>query len=106
MNHDVNPYTKFHNKIMEKLMSSKLNGTQFSIVLTVVRYTYGFHRVDHQLSASFIAAATDHNRVHVNREVNKLIDMNILLKRKESTRNRGRYLSINENIDQWRLNDS
>jgi phage replication O-like protein O len=106
MNHEIETYTKCPNYILEKLISSNLNGTQCSIVMTVLRYTNGFHRSDHQLSASFIAVASNRNRRHVNREINKLVDMKILLKVKDATRNNGRVLSINTDIGQWQIEES
>ena len=37
-------FTKIPNQIIEKLVVEKLNGTQFRILLVLLRYTKGFHR--------------------------------------------------------------
>lgn len=101
MNYDNGTFTKFPNYILEKIMRSKLNGTQYAIVLTVLRYTEGFHRGDHELAVSFIAGATKLNSVNINRQINKLVEMNVLLKIKEANKRDGRYLAVNKNIDEW-----
>lgn len=104
MNYTTN-YTKLPNTILEKAIQARLNGTQYAIILTVWRYTYGFQRTDHQLGLSFIAKATGIHRKHVQNEINKLIDQRILIVTKEATFSKPRIIGINEKLEQWELNN-
>lgn len=73
-----NGYTSIANEILEILARSKFNGTQFCIIQTVIRYTYGFNRKSHELSATFISKVTGIGKRQVERELSCLINMNVI----------------------------
>ncbi len=98
-----NGFTQLSNEIMEIMCKTKLNGTQFSIVMVVWRYTYGFQRKDHELSETFISKAVIINKRQVQRELKKLIEEKILKVTKEETKCSPRRLMFNKNHDEWGL---
>ncbi len=75
---DSENYTKISNEVLEALPKAKLNGTQYAICLVVWRYTFGFHRCETELSASYIANATGINTRQIKRELKALIERNII----------------------------
>lgn len=50
-----NGYTTIANEILDHLYKQPLNGTELKVVMCILRYTFGFRRKSHKLSASFIA---------------------------------------------------
>lgn len=100
-------FTAIPNEILEQLMKVRLNGTQLRIVLTVVRYTYGFNRVEHRLSDSYLAKAIGVSRTNLNRDIQPLFKMNILIAVKRSKADKtGSVLSLNKDYDTWVLSKS
>lgn len=94
-------YTKIPNEILEALLKAQLNSTQFKILLTIIRYTYGFQRQEHKQSVSFIAKATDSDTQAIRRGLNNLIEANLITVVTEATFKTSRVLKINEEIDTW-----
>lgn len=99
-----NGYTRIANEILDHIAKTKLNGSQFRIVMAVFRYTYGFNRKEHEMSIGFIAKATGMNKRQVQRELSALIDARIIKVVKESTHSSPAVLSFNKYFDQWCLN--
>jgi len=97
-----NGFTGVANEIMEQILKLHLNGTQYSIVLTVWRFTYGFQRCEHELSITFIAKATGTSPRVIRRELKNLIDFNMILVTKESTKSDSRVLKFNKDYDTWK----
>jgi phage replication O-like protein O len=88
-------YTKLPNDVIEGLARLPLNGTQFRILLVVVRYTNGFQRESHALSETFLATATGIHKKQIQRELNELIRFNILTVEKAATFNTPRVIKLN-----------
>lgn len=98
---EKNGFTRIANPILEQIAGLKLNGTQFSILLSVWRYTYGFHRKQHKISLTFLSKATGRNRTQIKREVDRLIDAKILLVEGESNYTQSREIKFNKDYEQW-----
>ncbi len=98
---DNGEYTRIANILLEKTARLHLNGTQYSIILTVWRYTYGFQRCEHDLSITFISNATSVSTRAIKKELKNLIDRNVLLVAKESTKANSRVLKFNKDYDTW-----
>jgi phage replication O-like protein O len=94
-------YTKISNEILEELPKVKLNGTQYSICLVVWRFTFGFHRCEADLSASFIAEATGSNPRQIKRELQALIERNII-QSINSRQGVTSTLKFNKDISTWK----
>ena len=65
-------YTAVDNEVMHKLMRTNLSGAELRVMLTVLRYTAGFCRESHKLSAGFISKATGLNERTVRRMIKRL----------------------------------
>ncbi|KAB3533845.1 replication protein [Alkaliphilus pronyensis] len=96
-----NGYTRIANEILEIICLAKLNATQLKILLCIIRYTYGFGRKEHEISLSFISKATNVSKRHISSELNKLIEMNIVLVTKEHTDIQSRKLKLNKKYETW-----
>ena len=96
-----NGYTVIAHELLEELAKAKLNGSQYSIILAVIRATYGFKKKSYQLSLTFISGATDISQRQVRRELTELIDRNIIIVLKEATFNEPRELGINKDYESW-----
>ena len=98
---DSGEFTRIANVLLEKSAQLHLNGTQYSIILTVWRFTYGFQRKEHDLSITFISNATGISGRAIKKELKSLIDRNILLVTKESTKAASRILKFNKDYESW-----
>lgn len=100
---DDERFTKYPNDVLEHVMKCKFNGTQSSILLAIVRFTYGFHRTSHEMSVAFIAQATNLNQAQVKRELKKLIDARVVIVIQETDNNKPRNIAINTKLEQWEV---
>lgn len=92
-------YTRIANEILENLALLKINATQHKIILVVLRYTYGFQRKEHNLSASFLAEATDCDKRQIIRELLDLEQRRIITQKIRSGVTR--IIGFNKNFDEW-----
>lgn len=92
-----NGYTKIANIILEALARQPLNGTQRRILDVVFRYTYGFNRKEHELSLTFISAATMCDKRQLQRELKELEIKKIIFQSIGAKR----IISFNKNYEQW-----
>ena len=91
-----NGYTKIADQILENTAKLKLNGTQLRIILIVWRYTYGFDRTETELSVTFIAKALGITKRPVQRELNALIQMGVLIEKSIPSFNSTRVIAFNK----------
>ena len=98
-----NGYTRIANELLEIIPRLGFNGTQLSILIVVIRYTYGFQRKEHELSLSFLAKATKKHKMHIQKEIKNLIQMNILKELSVPTFNSSRVIGLNKDINSWEL---
>lgn len=96
-----NGFTRIANELMEVVMKQRLNGTQFKIVLAVWRFTYGFQRKEHDMSLGFISKATGVHKQTVKKELETLINKNIIKVTGDPSYTKSRKLSFNKNYDEW-----
>ncbi|WP_036714771.1 replication protein, partial [Paenibacillus ehimensis] len=96
-----NGFTQVPNNIMEIVPRYKFTAAQFTLLLVVWRYTYGYHQDDHDFAISFLAKATGMDGRNVRRELNGLLEANVLLVKKEQTNNQARRIGFNQNYSDW-----
>jgi phage replication O-like protein O len=92
-------FTRIANVLLEQIVSSKMNGCQYAIVLIVWRYTYGFKRKEHDLSAGFISSATGYNKRQIEREIGALVSRRIIHQR--IINGVSRTLAFNKDFETW-----
>ena len=98
-----NGYVPISNELIDQLLKVKLNGTQFRIILLIIRYTYGFNRKSWRFSTSFISEITGCDIRQTRREIKSLIDMNIISVNKNFSGTAPRNMRINKNYDKWTI---
>lgn len=99
-----NGYTTIANELLEQIIKSDLTLREIKVMLCVIRYTYGFHRKDAQLSLRFIGQATGINYQNIKNSLKGLFAKNILTVKKEyTTGNTSRIISLNKNYDLWNV---
>ena len=92
-----NGYTKIADAILENIAKSKLNGTQFRILMIVWRSTYGWGKKSYSLSVSYLAEATGINKQQIKRELSAMIDDGVLIEVKAPSFNTTREIQFNKN---------
>lgn len=96
-----NGSTDIANELLEAIYSFDFNGTEISVILCVLRYTYGFHRKKHELSLSFITKAIHRHRNGVFKAINDLIKKNVLIQYSSPSFNSTREIGINKDYSKW-----
>lgn len=97
-------YTPIAHELLEALSKARINGSQANILMFIFRYTYGFHRKNHEMGNAFIAEGTGIRKDQVKRELNRLIEMKIVKVYEESTHITARIIGINTATDEWGVN--
>ena len=85
------------NDIVEKLYSSHLSGSEFMIILFVIRRTWGWNKKEDQISISQVVTETTLARKTICECLNKLVTKRLLFKREGNVNT----LCFNKNYDEW-----
>lgn len=96
-----NGYTAIANEILDHLYKQSLNGTELKVVMCILRYTFGFRRKSHKLSASFIARWGNCDSRAVKRALKKLQQDRIVICINSEQRGVTAELMFNKNYEQW-----
>lgn len=96
-----NGYTAVANEILDNLYKLSLNGTELKVISCIFRYTFGFHRKSHKLSASFIARWGNCDLRAVKRALKKLQRDRIIICINSEQRGVTAELMFNKNYEQW-----
>ncbi|WP_054954973.1 replication protein [Paenibacillus dakarensis] len=103
MSHLDEPYTRITNEILEEIAQRPFNGTQYRIIICILRNTYGFQRKSHELSLSFISEAIGSTRNQVKKELDKLINMKVIKVYSEGSYTTSRHIGFNKYFSEWQL---
>lgn len=96
-----NGYTRIANELIEAIIRSKFNGTQYAIILATIRKTYGYHVQSHTLGVAFFTTVTGRNRRYVAEALRELIRRNILIVKSGYTFGKSRELQLNKDYETW-----
>lgn len=91
-----NGYTKIADAILENIAKSKLNGTQFRILMIVWRSTYGWGKKSYSLSEGYLSKATGIHKQQIKRELKEMIEKGILIEVKSPTAITSREIQFNK----------
>lgn len=89
-----NGYTAIANELMEKLSLPGINGSEYRILLMVLRKTYGYQKKKDRISLSQFQLYTSMNRAQAVATIKSLVCKRILVKEN------GSY-TFNKNYDEW-----
>lgn len=92
-----NGYTAIANELLEQLVKACLLGSEYKIVLFVIRKTYGFHKKEDKISLSQFQEGTDLSRVTVVKTLKNLIIKGILVKSPILA------YKVNKDWEKWKL---
>lgn len=96
-----NGYTAVANEILDHLYKQPLNGTELKVVMCILRYTFGFQRKSHKLSATFIAKWGNCDLRAVKRALKKLQQDRIIIYINSDQRGVTDELMFNKDHEQW-----
>ena len=88
-----NGYTAIANEILEQLVKRSLLGAELSIILFVIRKTYGFHKKSDAISLTQFEKGTGLSRPTICKTLKNLYGMHILVKNP--------LISFNKHYDEW-----
>jgi len=94
-------YTKIANKILDHLIEHRIPGEAMQILLFIIRKTYGYNKKDDNIALSQISDATGIVKSHIGRNVEKLIEMDLI---KVTQKGNGaiKNYAFNKNFDAWK----
>lgn len=98
-----NGFTRIANELLNAIAAHPFNGTQYAILLFIVRETYGFGRKESTMSVGMIADRIKRNKGTVSREMKNLIRLNIVVVIDPATFETARTVKLNKDFDTWRI---
>lgn len=102
-------YTRIANELLDALVASGLGKREITIVLAVLRKTYGYNKKDDTISNGQLAKATGLARQNVSRTVSDLIERHVLTCEESEVVAHGQRLNrlgINKNYEEWLTGDN
>lgn len=87
-------YTVIANEIMDHLCFPGINGSEYRVLLFVIRKTYGFNKKSDRISLSQFQIATGMKRNHVVDNIAQLVHKRVLLKKNS-------IYGLNKDYDTW-----
>ena len=98
-----NGHLKIANEIWDKLTSANFTGSEFQIILTVIRITWGWRRKAHGISIADFCKITSRPHRTVAEALRSLLKKNILIQVKGGGRNTPSKWSFNKDWETWKL---
>lgn len=99
-----NGYLRIANELFDVILKSNFSLRELKVILTIIRFTYGFNRKEAEVSIRFISQATGIRFQHIAKAIDKLIAKNVLIINGTANHKQGRTLSLNKDYDTWSLN--
>lgn len=99
-----NGFTPIANELLEKIISSGLNGTELAIVFHIIRKTYGYSKKEDEISLSQFLLAIPTTKQTIVTALNNLQLVKIVrLVKKGTSKNSSNLWVINKDYDTWQL---
>lgn len=95
-------YMMIATEIVDNLCKLPLNGTEQKVLWCIFRYTFGFHRKSHSLSASFIARWGNCDISSVKRALKKLQEEGIIVCVNPQKKGVTAELMFNKDYETWK----
>ena len=93
-----NGYTGVANEILEKLLLAKLNGTEWEVLMCVIRKTYGFQKKEDWISYTQFEKMTGKSRPNIWKAINGLVTKSLLVTNKQPQKT---FYRFNKDYSQW-----
>ena len=96
-----NGHTDIAHEVLEALMGAKLTGTQWDLVMVVIRMTWGFHKKQDYISLKQFHKLTGRHRNLIARELTALQGRNILQQTQKPIQDRAAKWKFNKDWEAW-----
>ncbi len=96
-----NGFTSIANELLGEILKSDFTLRELKIILTVIRFSYGFNRKQAELSVRFISEATGIKYHHISNSINTLIRKYVLTVNNSDNHKQGRVLKLNKDYETW-----
>lgn len=93
-------FTRIANELYDKIIQFDFRKRQSKIVHCIIRYTYGFGKIEAEMNQRFIALKTDLDLRDVSRTLTELVIMGVLAKRQQGD---GYIIGLIKNYDSWKV---
>lgn len=101
---DNGNFTRIHNEILEHLVASNLNGTELAIVIFIIRKTYGYNKLNDEISLSQFCNAIPVSKVTICSALSNLQLVKIIkLVKKGNSLICSNLWHFNKDFDTWQL---
>jgi len=101
-----NGNTQIANELYGALAQADLTSTEYKIILTVIRKTYGFNKKEDRISLSQFVEYTKISRSMICRAINKLVNRSILVKPNTPPKGQINTYRLNKDYNQWVVKQS
>ena len=91
-------YTRIANELLDAIIRQQLSSTKISVLLAVIRKTYGFNKREDRISLTQLAAICSINKAEASRSVKFLVENNIIVKRPVEG---GFSLGVQKDYSKW-----
>ena len=99
-----NGYTKIANDLLEKIIVSGLNGTELAVILLVIRKTYGWNKLEDEISLSQFIKYIPVSKKSICSALKVLLLVKIVtLVKKGCSCNSSNKYKLNKKYDEWQL---
>jgi phage replication O-like protein O len=95
-------YMKLRHYLTESLITQRLSGCEFSIVLLLLRMTEGYGLKETYFANSFIQDKTGYDKNHISTSMKKLRERNIIERTREAKYGMPAYYRVNDHTLSWR----
>ncbi len=99
-------YTRIANELLDAIIRARLSRRQYSVLLAVIRKTYGYNRKTTPISIRQIATMTGLDRANVIRTIRELVKMAVLVRNEMPVSRDGAQvfeMGLNKHYGQWHL---
>lgn len=97
-----NGHLKIANEVWEHLMCSALTGSEYQVVMTVIRKTWGWNQKIAEISLDEFCKSTFQSERSIARALQSLTEKNILTRVKGGGRSRPSKWGFNKNWETWK----
>jgi len=94
-------HTRIADPVLEALMKAKLTGTQWDLVMAIIRKTWGWGKTEDRISLTQFQNLTGRHRNLIARELTALQERNIIKQTRKPTVDRAAKWKCNKNWEVW-----
>ena len=94
-------FTKITNDLLEEIIKSKFSGLKLSVILAVIRLTYGYRKIESGLSVAYLTKLVNGSYNKVAEAVKCLIQDSVLTEYSPPGHSKKRIIGINKELNKW-----